>query len=544
MPAPPPVPDSTGKMVERKLAYHGPVMDKADMDEVIKVLGDKLAVWKKCGADMVTLRVEKYVHPLCNLRTDEYGGSMENRARFPLELAAGLKKRLGDNFIIEFVIFTGASQRYMTKGMPISDCVEFAKLCEDSGVVDVLTLRCFSSENVSIGSPRNVYENTVLAAQAMRQAGIRNMKLCLNGGFRDPDVIEAVLADGTADLVSVGRQFVADYEFGKKIKEGRKEDIVPCVLCNKCHMYDDKGPSIHYCTVNPASGMQHKLARMISPVERVKRVAVIGGGPGGMTAALECAKRGHQVTLFEQAPALGGQLRYMDALDFKYTYTDYKNYLIRQVEKSAIEVRLGVRAQPEDIAKHGYDVVIAAIGARPARPNVKGADDERIITACQAILHPESVGQRAVIVGGSETGTECGIYLAQLGRDVTVLSRQKKLCSEANLIHSIQDTLMDYKLGGYEVNSPAWTEYPNFSAILEAVTVEVAPDCVVYQAKNGEQVTLKADTVILSGGMEALTDDALAYHDAANEFYMIGDCRKVKDVAMAVRGAFNAASQI
>lgn len=531
-----------GMLKKRPKGYDGPILDLDGLKESVNKIADLMEKYTFCGAEMASIRVESYLNPLSNLREDEFGGSLENRCRYPIMIAEGLKKMFGGDFLVEFIFHTGIGKR-IQKGLSIEDTVAVSKIFEASGVVDLMTLRCMPSEGAYYSSGPNTHLDVIEAARAIKAAGVK-VPIAVNGGFQDPDVIEQVLADGDADLVAVGRGFICDYEYGKKIAEGRPEDIVPCVRCNRCHMYNEAGPSIHYCTVNPKSGIQHKLVNILEAPEHVKKVAVIGGGPGGMMAAIECAKRGHQVTLYEKTDYLGGQLRHAEYADFKWSYKRYRDYLVRQLEKSLVNVYKNTAATPGMIREKEYDVVIAALGAKPKIPDIPGVENCDMVSAADVFGKEDKLGKRVVVVGGSLTGVETGLYLARAGHETTVLTRQNQLASDANSIHSIRDSCVEYVLGGYEITSPVWEHTNNFSSVTNATTVKLEPGRVTYKDADGEEHTIETDSIVISGGAAPLMDEALAFQNAADTFYMIGDCRKVENVAMAIRTAYNVSTQI
>lgn len=270
----------------------------------------------------------------------------------------------------------------------------------------------------------------------------------------------------------------------------------------------------------------------MGPPGTSKRVAVIGGGPAGMMAAVTCARRGHRVTLYEKNKVLGGQLVHADHADFKWPLRDFKNYLASQMQKLGVEVQLGCDAVPEEVRAAGYDAVIAAVGAAPRRPDIPGAEASGIWSPLDVFGHADELGRRVVVVGGAETGTETGMYLAKAGKEVTVLTRQEKLAHDATPIHY------------YEIMQEAWEQLPTFGYITGTKTVAVSPDSVTYLAEDGSRHVLEADSVVLSGGMAPLTDQALAFAACAARFYLVGDCKTPKDVQNAVRTGYAAAVQI
>jgi len=515
-----------------------PVMDEAEIDAAIDRLVERLSLLKHCGLDMFTFRLDGYLDPKYNARTDQYGGSTENKLRLPMKLFRRIKETLGDDFLVEAINF-GGKDHAGDKGVSNEELREAALILDKTGDVDLYTIRPIGG-GATYYKGRNLHVEVLENAKYLRAAGVK-MKLGVTGGFQDPEEIEQVLADGIADIVVVGRGFLCDYEYGKKIAEGRAEDIHPCIRCNRCHMYSAAGPEMHYCTVNPISYMQSRIGRMTDHVVTPKKVAVIGGGPAGMEAAIVAREQGHQVTIFEMNNVMGGQLLHADHCDFKWSYKNYKDYLIRQVEKSGAEIRLGIKATPEMIAAEGFDAVIAATGAVPNIPAIEGVDTAGITAAADIYGNEDKLGKRVVVVGGSITGTEAGIHLAQKGHEVTVLTRQKSLCTEASFVHSIIDCKSQMVPGPYTYKRGYWYGVDGFSFIAKATTTKLEPGKVTYVDAEGSEHIIECDSIVISGGAKARDEEAMAFYSCAPEFRMIGDCHKPDNVPMAIRSGYEAA---
>ena len=251
--------------------------------------------------------------------------------------------------------------------------------------------------------------------------------------------------------MAVGRQFICDSDYGRKILEDRPEDIVPCQRCAKCHVPYEKGPWIFVCSGNPKMGLMNRLGHMLEPPAYRKKVAVVGGGVAGMEAALTARDRGHQVTLFEATDALGGQLRHADYPEFKWPLRNFRDYMIRQVLKSNIDLHLGEAATPELIRAGGYDAVILALGALPARPPIPGAEGENVWMPIDVYGHEGELGRKVTVIGGGEIGAETGLYLAECGHQVTLLTRQDRVAPNATCTH--------YR----EMFEERWEAEPNFT---------------------------------------------------------------------------------
>ena len=336
--------------------YYGHKIDREHMQLIIDSYVQEALASKECGFDGGFMHMAyrlflpaRFLSPLTNHRDDEFGGSIENRARIPLMIAEAIKKACGDDFLLECSI-SGAEQE---GGNTPEDIVRFAKLAE--GKIDILQIRnwdidhsCFT--NFEMAEFPHL-ENCSQITEALHDSGCRTMT-SLVGGCIDINHCEKILSKGQADFIAVGRVMQADPEWGVKAKENRADDVVPCIRCNRCHKDPKSWTSV--CSVNPLFGKEHCSDRYINPVGMSKRIAIIGGGTAGMKAAVDCAARGHDVTLYEKTNRLGGSLNPAGAADFKWTIKRYKEYLINQVEKSDIKVVLNTEVTPELLEKEDY----------------------------------------------------------------------------------------------------------------------------------------------------------------------------------------------
>lgn len=531
-----------GEMPPMMMDMFGPVkaLTKELMDESIADTVKLAKYYKYLGFDMVSLYMPyrgnvlaQFLSPLSNKRNDEFGGSMENRARYPLMLCEAIKKALGQDFLVE-VLMSGEEEE---GGITIEDTVEFAKLAE--GKVDILQIRGGDGDIAHPTGFNSVkgLPSTLRVAKAIKESGAKIVTAPI-GGYQELDDIEQYIASGITDMVGVGRAFICDSDYGAKIIEGRGEDVVPCIRCNRCHGLSMKGPWLSVCSVNPVVGLAHKIDKMIAPPTKSKKVAVIGGGPAGMNAAKVAAERGHKVTLFEKADVLGGQLIHTEYSSFKWPLKEYKDFLIHQIGKLGVEIKLATPATPDMIKSGNFDAVLVAAGAEPNIPDIKGLrakDGTLVPNACTAISvygSEPAIGKNVVVVGGSEIGVETAMYLAENGHKVTVLSRQRQLAAEADRVHY------------YTMFEDAWKKLGNLSYVLKATTTAFENGKVTYVDKKGGEHTLEADTVVISGGMNPRQDEAMGFSGCADEVYIIGDCFEIGNVQKCVRNSYAIASQL
>ena len=372
------------------------------VQETIEAVAQKALLYKQCGFDAVSFHASyrgssagQFLSPLCNRRHDQYGGdSVESRSRFILELARRIKELCGKSFIIEAQI-TAVEDG----GTTMQDTVTFAKLAE--GVIDILQLRTANGRTAHPTgfNSRPGSHMTLAYAEAVKKSGAKILVAPI-GGYQAPDEIEQYLAQGKMDMIAMGRAFICDPEYGKKLYENRSEDIVPCLLCNKCHESAGRNERfVSTCSVNPYMGIGHRINTLVSPPEKMKKVAVIGGGPAGMRAAIELRRRGHTVVLYEQADALGGQLRHSDVVSFKWPLSRFKNYLIAQTYKAGADVFLNTKATPEMIKAGGFDAVIAALGATPKVPAIVQAPEADVWIPTDVYGNEPKLGRRVVVIG-------------------------------------------------------------------------------------------------------------------------------------------------
>ena len=523
---------------------------KERMQEIIDQFVAKMTKYRNLGYDGVTMRFDMIMQPKAVERDDEYGGSAVNRVKLVLDCYRAVKKKLGASFITEAQIAGEQPMGYTGEtpnGYTIEDTIAVAKAGEDC--IDIIQIR---EKDMTISHPTGYTfqkgEHPVIGyARQMKEAGVKELLEPI-GGFQDPDEIEGYLSEGLCDMIGMARAFFCNPEYGKLIEEGRAEDITPCLWCNKCHgtiLMEKPDPWITVCSVNPYFGMQDKLHRLLQEPDKLKKVAVIGGGPIGMRAAIMAAERGHSVTLFEKSDYLGGQLYHSESYSFKWPLREFKNWEKRQLDKLGVEVRMNCAPEPEEIKAEGFDTVIAATGAQANLPgSIEGLRDENgkaLVRTCHDIFGKEAeLGKKVVICGASETGIETAMYLCQNGHEVTLLTRQRELGHDCSKLHYITMAWVkpDNDGSGRGHMAPAWEKFDDILyGITEVTTKSVKGGTVVYEDKEGKEHTIEADDVIICGGTSPRVDEALRYMDAADQFLMVGDCNGTRNIQKGTRDA-------
>ncbi len=510
----------------------GDEVSREDLIKITKSYGQRTALYKRLGFDAVTIHMSyraqipgQLLSPLSNKRTDEFGPqSLENRTRFAVMMLQEVRKVAGNDMLIEIQF----SAEEPEGGYDIEEGIQILKILEP--YVDIVQVRSAEGDpNHPIPFELNPTPFLELAARIK----VEGMDFLVSnvGGFFDPATADQAIADGKLDLVAMARAWISNPNYGDLLYENRADDIVPCLRCNKCHGRGKRDIMTTTCSVNPHFGFEAVDRHLVTPVEKKKNVAVIGGGPGGMRMALFLRERGHEVTIYEATDHLGGAITHSDYVPFKWTLKQYKDYLIYQVEKQGVHVVLNTRMTPEKLGED-FDAVVAAVGAQPVIPRIPGVDGKNVIVATEALTHSENVGQNVVIIGGGEVGVETGMFLAQQGKEVTVIEMRDELAADTTFMH--------YR----SMFQAAWEAIPSFHYVLNASAKEIVAEGVTYTDQNGADHTLAADTVVLSVGMRSKSDEALAFYGTAPHFYMIGDCVKPGTVQTANRNAYATAMTI
>jgi len=497
------------------------------MDEVAETFAHQAVAYQDLGFDMVTIHMAynmtlgaRFLSPRLNRRKDKYGGSVENRARFPIMIFDRIKQRCGEDFLIDLRM-TGAEP--YKGGITIEDSIKLAKLLE--GHIDLLQVHAGESSAVhplSFGHPTPNLE----FAEKIKKSGT-TLAIVTIGGFQEPDVAEEVIASGKADFINMARGWIADPNMGNKIYEGKSEDIVPCIRCMRCHDSACVEYRRYVCSVNPTIGIEHQISSIVKPVKTKKKIAIVGGGPAGMLAALISADRGHDVTLYENNDVLGGQLNFSDYVSFKFSLNKYKNYLVKQVQKSKINICLNTRADLNILEKENFDAVIGALGAQPVIPDIPGINAKNVITATRVYGYEDQLSHEVVIIGGGQVGCETALHLSLKGHNVVVLEMRNQLAPDASPYYRRE------LIENMEAQK-------NLGIILNACCTGI-DNGITFTDIYGTMRHLDVESVVIAAGMKSNFDEAMSLKDSAINFQMIGDCFQVGSVESAVRDAFAAA---
>lgn len=487
---------------------------------------------KELGYDFLFLHfahgwlVSSFLSPHFNHRTDEYGGSIENRSKFPLMILKAIRDAVGPDYPIEMRV--NADDK-LENSIVFEDVIKFVQMAEP--YIDSVQISC-GQDMVRAGNVHMCTTNLLphmynVAYASELKKHVKKVKVSVVGAINTIDEAEKILAEGKADMVAMGRPFIADPELINKVIDGKPEDITPCLRCMLCyHISTDRKNVV--CSVNPHFNRQVKE---ITITNSPKTVVVVGAGPAGITAALEADKVGHHVILIEKENEVGGLIRYISKEHYKVEYNTYLNYLKAQLNKSKVDVRLGVKASPEYVKNLNPDRVIVAIGGDLIVPNIKGIDNKNVLNCFEAIEHPEKIGENVAVIGGGVVGIEIALGLAEVeNKKITVIEKGNQLYSTANEL---------YKIG---LSQKIEENKERINIILNADCKEITDDSIVYEIE-GKQESYKVDTIIVATGIKAKSLEAESYYGITSYTQLIGDCLKPRIVAEAVFEGFSAGNK-
>ena len=504
-------------------------MDEALIEEAIAAFANAALVAKNCGFGMVTVHgghgwlLSQFISPFVNTRKDRWGGSLENRMRLPIAVANAIRKACGTGFPIEMRI---SGSECHAAGYDIDEGVAIAKMLD--GHVDLIHVSAGShevEEVFTVTHPSMFLEdgcNVKFAAEIKKHV---KTPVATVGALSDPEQMEEIIASGQADIVQIARGLIADPDLPNKIRANR--EVTKCMRCLHCFaVLITQGQ--FYCAINPESGRELEYKSDILP-KTSKTVLVAGGGIGGMQAALTCAQRGHKVILCEKAPRLGGVLRCEEHVPFKKKLDEYITQQISTITELGVDIRVNTAVTQELAEQIAPDVIIAALGARAITPNIPTAGNANTLLAEDAYTNPEKVGKRVAILGGGLVGVELGIYLAQLGRTVTVIELLDCFNDGGNIMHA---KALGVELAHHKINLRLSTK-----------ATEITGKGVICEGPGGT-FTEDADTVIFAVGQTPLYEEASALRYSAPEFYQIGDCVTPKNIMNATAQASAIAREI
>ena len=523
-------------------------MDQAKIDETVMKYAMAAARMKRAGMDICLVHgghgnlISQFTSPLYNHRTDQYGGSTKNRARFAIEVCDKIRELCGERFVIEFRI---SADEIAEEGMHFEETLELIGYLKDH--IDILHVSAGLHSDFNMAYYRNWCQNYMMErgfnvhyAADIKKA-YPDLLVTTVGSITSIDMAEEIIANGWADFVAMCRPLMADPDMPAKYAHNKPEEHRPCLRCDTCtkHLFI---PKPIYCAVNPMSAMVTELRDGVIPrAYEPKKVAVVGGGPGGIQAMMTLADRGHQVTLYEETDVLGGKVKEASTPPFKKDCRDYLNWLRYQAKKyeaKGVRILMNTKATKEILDQENYDSIIIAIGADPRFPNVPGADKYQVYWAPYAEQHPEVVGENVVIIGAGSVGIEAALDFDAQGKKVTII----EMCDEktnfdrmwANAGPSARELMTIIRDRKIPVH------YENMLA-------EIGDGYITCtDTASGKTVKYACDTVLTAMGMIPRTAEADSLRHSAPEtdVYIIGDAKAAGTIAEAVNQSFQASLHI
>ncbi|MDP2744065.1 MAG: FAD-dependent oxidoreductase [Dehalococcoidia bacterium] len=493
----------------------------SEIEELVELHGKAATRFKKAGFDIVEVcgivgyLISNFLCQYTNKRTDKYGGSVENRVRFFVEIVDRVRKGIGPDMPLAIRL---NSTDFMEGGNPDEEYVQMGKILEGHGV-DLISLSIGWHESVRPCITNEIPTGGWLGNAAKFKAAVK-VPIAMAYRLNKPEPVEEAIKEGKLDYWEMCRTGIADAAIPNKVISGHPEDIAICMACNLgCfnRVFMDVSMA---CTINARVGREWDPAFQIKPAETKKKVIVVGGGPAGMEAARIAAMRGHNVTLYEKENQLGGQLNLLGKTPNSSEWIDDVKYLETQLKKLGVKVELDKEVTAGFVVKERPDAVVVATGATPSIPHVPGIDKKHVVTCTDILAGKAPVGQKVVVWGGKEIGVQTAEWIAKQGKEVTIVEEFKRIGKDVNAfnIWGHRSLLANLKV-----------------KLLLETTVERITDGGIVVKKDGQEQTIPADTVVLASSMEARKEllQALETEAAIDDVRSAGDC-------VAPRKAFNA----
>jgi len=468
--------------------------------------------------------VAQFLSPHFNKRDDDYGGDFERRMRFLVDIVRGIKRHCGHQFPMGVKL--GVWEE-MPHGIDHELGVKIAQRIAIEGVAYLHPQTTAYYPPVAVRSkyptmsPMYSPRNTLLSLAENLKRNVRGVPIATVGGILDPREADDIIAREKADMIVIGRAILADPEWAIKAQQGKR--IRPCIRCNVCHHEVAALGGEMVCTVNPY--LTHEPEEHVTPTLSPKSVAVVGAGPGGIVAALIASRRGHRVRLFEEKSEIGGLLIPGSAPDIKNDLGALLRYYREEIDDSNVQVETNKRVTADLLRQTNPDVLVIAVGARPIRPSIPGADGENVITAVTALNQGDRIsGQRVVIIGGGEVGCETAIHLSRRRNQVVIVEILDSLLALADIKNNV--VVLEELL-----------EQENVESYTGSKVVEIGRGSVKIIDSAGRPVMLPSDIVVLALGLELDNQSIEQFRASCPKAYLVGDCVEPRRIFEAVHDA-------
>lgn len=519
-------------------SYGGEVPKELSIKEIhgiVEAFADAARRTRDAGFDAVEMHwthgylIAQFLSPLTNKRTDKYGGDLESRARFPIEIIQRVKDAAGKDFPL---IIRISGDEYLKGGLTLKDTQIIARMFQDAGADAIsVSAGCVASSEegyiVQAGraSPPMSFAKGCYAHLAAGIKKVVHVPVICAGRISEPQLADTILLEGKADLVAIGRGLLADPGLPRKAMKGQSDNIRRCMACNECSATVMAGRELR-CAVNAELGKGRDYR--ITLAKRAKNVLIAGGGPAGMEAARVAACRGHQVTLYEKKLHLGGNLLPASAASFKGEVRRLVNYLSAEIGKLGIKVELGKELTAQIVARTKPDVVIVATGSKPVIPAVPGSEKEIVTNAIDVLSGKFKVGRRPIIVGGGMVGCEVAAFLAEMGSKVTLVTRRNSdFAPTAGLAPDMEPSLRRWLL--FEL----WPKI-DIRVVANATYHRVIDEGLIVLDRDRNERLLEGDAIVFSIGLTPNKELALALKGKVPELHEIGDCLEPRKIVDAI----------
>ncbi len=491
---------------------------------------------KEAGVDAIEIHGDRLLGSLCsvllNHRTDEYGGSFENRIRYALEVVAAIKEA-APGMMIEYklpIITKNADGSDRGKGgLFEEEGILFAGRLEEAGVDMLQVAQANHTGNMGDTIPPmgSVPYNWVLPIAEKVKEKV-NIPIASVGRVITPKNAEALVETGKVDIVGLGRSLLCDPDFVKKLEEGKEDEIRLCLSCNKGCTDNIQNRKFLSCVLNAENGYEYK--RVITPAEKKKKVVVVGGGPAGLEAARVAKLKGHEVVLFEKDTRLGGQLNIASVPPRKYEMIRAVNYLTHEVKRLGVELRMGQEVCQSCVLNENPDAVIVAVGASSVLPPIKGCNMAHVVDAWKVLAHEEICSGNVTVIGGGLVGCETTEFLAEMGCHVTVVEMLDEIAKQES--ETVRPMLMNsFKMHDVTVMTK--------TTVKEITATSVECEC------EGQEVSIPSDFVVLAVGAKPNAFDTGILNERGIEVKVVGDCNgKASDINNAVEQGYLAANEL
>lgn len=519
----------------------------SEVERIVKRFADSAFLAKYSGFDGIEVHavhegylLDQFALAVFNRRTDVYGGDLSARLRFASEIVAAIKGACGTDFpvSIRFSVksyIKGINQgglpgeEFVELGRDLEEGLEVAKILETAGY-DAFSIDAGSYDSWYWAHPPMYFKDGLYLHLSEAVKKVVRVPVLVSGRMDNPDLASRSIAQGKTDALALGRALLADPDLPNKIKRDNAQSIRPCLSCHDgCMGRLEKGIAIS-CAVNPSVGRE--ISYVVQPAPKMKKVVVVGGGPGGMEAAYVCSLRGHQVTLIEKSDKLGGNLIPGSVPHFKR----YSGALIRWFENELyrlkVDIYLNTLATEDMIVHHKPDVLIIATGSQPRTMSIAGAKDNIVFNASQVLLDESKAGQRVLVVGAGLVGCETALWLAVNGKQVTIVESAPYILGSPHPIPAMNHTMLKDLLA-----------YNNVDIITGATLNSVANSTAIIGTKDGT-IYIDVDTIVLSIGYLPNNQLYQRLEGKFDQVYVIGDARKVDNIMNAIWDGYEIARSI